>query len=314
MVVALTIAAAGLGAVVVRRGSGDAVLVTSAEGGVSLFAPEHWSVQRRHPTDASDPSYIVGHSKGLLFKEGGFWVSRWPVPATTTLDAVKARMAANHTERRHNVEVGDGELAGRPAAVLRYRRSPHGLRRLRLGDTTYVVRQILVGGFTYQVGTWTAPRPGRVADELDRLVASVELHAPQPWTAHVGDTTLRIPGGWRQLRTKVRGARFFAAAPGDPESAWVYVLHDKHDPATSAAIARKSIPANRGTITSEQAVSLRGHDATRIDFTFPDRDFPPAHDVEWFVSDGRGGTWVLAVGRRSGDASIADQLVAGFVF
>ena len=106
-----------------------------------------------------------------------------------------------------------------------------------------------------------------------------------------------------------------ALAPGDPTEAWAYVFHYPNaTPAASVRTARKNIVGRGGEITGERPDTLGGRKAIRLDFFFPDKGFPAAHDVEWFTSDGDGGTFVLAIGRRSGDEHIHERLAATWRF
>lgn len=316
VVIGLVLAA--LGVVVARLDvAGEPRRLTHPEGGVSLEAPEHWSIEGRMPNDPRSYELFVGHENEALgfVQRGGFWVSRWPARDDLTLASIKRTMAASGGDGRHDVEVGEGTLAGRPAAVLRYKTSPRGMRRLRFGDTSFVVRQVVVGDFQFQVGTWTAPRSGDTADRLERLVASVQFFPPQPWLARADGTQLKLPGGWTKQRTKIGRAVFFAVSPGDPNDAWVYVFHYKDTPAASLRAARRNLTQHGNRILRDQETTLRGEPATRLDIEFTDEGYAnPAHGSEWFISDGRDGTYVLAVAYRAGDPSITDQLAADWRF
>jgi hypothetical protein len=209
--------------------------------------------------------------------------------------------------------VDTASVGGFDAVVVRYTEEPELLDRLRMGDRSIVVRQFVTHGYVFQVGTWTLAHPGKVTQQLDAVVASVRVFQPRPWTATIeGGVRLRLPGGWVERDSPLQGGVLHALAPGDPTHAWAYVFHYTDSPEASLQAALTKIPANGGTIVGQRDATLAGRAATRLDFLFPDGKHSHADDVEWFVSDGHGGTYVLAVGRRSGDPRIADRLAAAF--
>ncbi len=308
VVIGLVLAVGGV--VVLRQSRGSPVRITSAEGGVSVIAPSNWHIEIRHPTTPSDPQYLRGHERGVMgaIERRGFWVARWSVPEDMSMNSVKQSMRASRGTRRHDVTMGDGELADRPSAVLRYRQSPHGLGRLRLSDTAYTVRHILIGGFLYQVGTWESERWGDRDGALEALVDSFEISDPQPWVKRIDNATLKLPGGWTERPSNIGAARFFAVAPGEPSRTWAYVFHDaKRSPEQSLALARDTITKGKGAIYGERPDG----NATRIDFALPDKNGAPTYDIEWIVSDGHGGAYVLSVARRDVSPSLAEALFAG---
>lgn len=298
----------------VRRNAGPPVRIVSAEAGVSLAAPKGWSVEVRHPTDPEDANFIQGHERAAFdaLQRGGFWVARWSVPADTTIASLKRTMLASRAEQRRDATISDGIVAGRQAAVLRYTKPTKGFSKLRLGGITVTERRFVVNGFAYLVGTYTAPHAGSVARQLDALVDSIELHAPAPWTGRVAGASLRLPGGWIESPTTLPGAGLFALAPGNPSDAWAYVFHYDGPPADSVAAAKRNIPKNGGVILSEEPAELGGRAATKLTFNFNDAPHPQAQGVEWFISDGHGKTFVLAVGRRAGDEHVAETIASGW--
>ena len=112
--------------------------------------------------------------------------------------------------------------------------------------------------------------------------------------------------------TKVPGAVLFALSPGDPNDAWVYLFHYDGPPSASLRAAKRNVPKRGGVITGEQPTTVDGHPATRRDFTFRDGTTGRATATEWFLSDGHGRTFVLAVGHRAGDANVAERFVDAF--
>jgi hypothetical protein len=306
-----------LGVVTWMRSSGDPVRVVSREGGFSLAVPKGWSVEQRRPTTDEHRDFLVGHENAALgfLQRGGFWVARWSVGADASTDTVRARMRADQTKSpRDNWTVETQRLGGRDAVVMRFTESPDFAGRLRLGNKRVVIYEMIDGRFNYQVGLWTLPRPGSAKNALERIAASIELFTPRAWTAELGDTDarLKLPGGWAQFPSDLKGVVLFALAPGDPTDAWAYVFHYEDSPAASLRTARRSISGSGGAITGQYDSTLGDRKAVRLDFTFPDGDRPPARDTEWFVSDGDGGTFVLAVGVRSGDPNIADRIASGW--
>ena len=304
----------------ITRTSGPPVRVVSDEGGFSIAAPRGWTVEKRRPTTSERLDFVTGHENAAFgfLQRGGFWVARLPAGADASTDTIRARMRSDQTKGpRDNWSVRDTRLAGRAAVVMRFTESPTDFGgRLRLGHRTVVMYEVIDGGFIYQVGLWTLPHAGGVKTQLDKVAASLRTFAPRAWTAEIGDTGARLtlPPGWMQNSSDLGGVAFHALAPGDPTEAWVYVFHYDDTPAESLRGAMKNIPANGGTITAQREDMLGGQKVTRLDFTFPDGDRPPANDTEWFVSDGDGGTFVLAVGRRAGDPNIADRIASGWKY
>lgn len=318
--VAVTVAALSLGiATWLTRTSGPPVRIGSDEGGFSVAVPRGWSVEKRRPTEGHD-DFLVGHENAAFgfLRRGGFWIARWAVATDASIKTVRARLASEQEESpRDNWTLDETRIAGRSALVRTFTESPPDFGgRLRLGHRTTVTYELLVSGFNYQVGLWTLPHAGGVTAALDKLAASIEFFAPRAWTAELDgtDARLTLPGGWTQRPTDLDGAIFFAIAPSDPTEAWAYVF--RYDGSTRASVrnARRSISANDGTIIDQLESVLAGRPATRLDFTFPDEGHPPARGVEWFVGDGEGGTFVLAVGRRSGAANIAERVASGWRF
>jgi hypothetical protein len=297
---AVVVVAVGLGAITwMTRGSGPAERVVSAEGGLSVRVPRDWVVVKKHPTDPDHQDFLTGHENAAFgfVQRGGFWVSRWPASAATTLATLRA-------DYRKDASVTPGRVGPYPATVERYHEPPRGLAKLCIGDTHLVVRELIVNGYVFQVGTWTLPHPGGTKGQLDELAQSLEIREPQPWRA----THVTVPGGWVERPSDLKGARFFALAPGDPAQAWAYVFHYRDSPTASLHGALTAIPKHGGAIVAQRPDALGGRHATRVEFTFPDGRYGSAQDVEWFVGDGKGGTFVLAVGRRSGDEHIHDQI------
>ncbi|MEY2474456.1 MAG: hypothetical protein QOK28_3785 [Actinomycetota bacterium] len=302
---ALVVVVAGLGALTWGSGtSGLGRRVTSREGGVSVLVPRGWFAEDNHPIDPGHQEFLHGRENAALglLRRGGFWVARWPASKTTTLDTLRADAPDNALTTRGRV----GDYA---AIVARYEQ-PRAADTLWLGHKRFVVRELIADGFVFQVGTWTLPRAGGVARELRGVAQSLVIARPQPWkTAHV-----TLPGGWVERETKIPGARLFALSPGDPVHAWAYVFHYADSPQATLRAARRKIPMHGGVLGEETSTTVGGRPATRLAFTFPDEGLPPANDVEWFVSDGHGGTFVLAVGRRAGDANVADRIAATWRF
>jgi hypothetical protein len=310
----------GLGAVTwISRTSGPAVRIVSDEGGVAVSVPRQWTVDKKHPTDPEHAEYLNGHESAAFgfLQRGGFWVARWSVSADKTLNELKAEKTRQQAYRkREEWSVRDGRVGGRPAIFERFVKTPHGFNRLRLGETKLVVREVIADGSVIQMGTWTTPHAGDVARQLDALAQSLEILRPQPWQAELPDKGARftLPAGWSERPTELKGASFFALAPGDPAEAWAYVFHYADSPAASLRTARKSITGNKGVLAGQHDTTLGGHRAVRLDFTFPDGKYGDARDAEWFVSDGKGGTYVLAVGRRLGDERIHDRIAKTWRF
>jgi hypothetical protein len=303
----------------ITRTAGPATRVVSNEGGFSLEVPRRWSVEHRTPTkDHAD--FLIGHEKALLpfWQRGGFWVSRWAVGDAESTESIQARVRREQAESpRDNWTASETHLAGQAAVRRTFTESPPDFGgKLRLGQRRVVVYDLAVRGFNYQVGLWTLPHAGSVTSTLDKIATSLELFAPRPWTLDVGDTDTRLtlPAGWAPTTSDLSGVALYALAPGDPTSAWVYIFNYTDSPAATLRGALRKIPSNGGTITGQHPTRLAGRAATRLDFTFPDEGHPPASDVEWFVSDGDGGTLVLAVGRRSGDPTIAERIARSWKF
>ncbi len=123
-----------------------------------------------------------------------------------------------------------------------------------------------------------------------------------------------MPGGWAELPTDLPGAELFALAPGSPAPAWVYVFRYPGAPIASLRAARRNIPRKGGSIVAERTDRLGGRAATRLDFTFTDDRNAAARATEWFVADGRGGTFVLAVALRSADPALRDDFARRWRF
>ncbi len=303
----------------VTRTSGPAVRVASEEGGFSVAVPKGWTVEKRRPTTDDHRDFMVGHENAAFgfLQRGGFWVARWAVGADASPETVRARVRADQRNSpRDNWTVGSQQLAGHAAVVQRFTESPVGFGRLRLGQKRLVVYDVIDGGFNYQIGLWTLPRPGSAKAALDKIAASIELFAPRAWTAEIAGTGARLtlPGGWAQYPSDIKGTVLHALAPNDPTDAWVYVFRFTDSPTATLRGARRNIPANGGVIIGQRDVTLAGQAAVRLDFTFPDGDRPPARDTEWLVSDGEGGTLVLVVGVRSGDPDIAERIASGWKY
>ncbi len=303
----------------VTRSAGPPARVVSGPGGFSLEVPRRWNTEPRIPTK-EHADFLIGHEKALLpfWQRGGFWVARFTSEPHASTDTIQARLRREQQESpRQNWGVRETRLAGRAAVVMTFTESPTELSgRLRLGQRRVVMYEVLARGFVYQVGLWTLPHPGNVTGILDDIAQSLELFPPRPWTLEVGDTDARItlPAGWAPTTSELPGAVLHAFAPGNPTEAWVYVFNYTDSPAETLRGASRMIPANGGTIVGQRRTKLAGRTATRLDFTFPDEGHPPANDVEWFVSDGKGGTFVLAVGRRAGDPDIAARIARSWRF
>ena len=185
-----------------------------------------------------------------------------------------------------------------------------------LATKRVVVREVVVDGLLYQVGTWTLARPGRneLDAALEKVARSFEFTAPQPWTRDLPaiDAGLSLPGGWVEYPTDLPGAVVFAASPGDPSDAWAYVFHYQDSPGRTLAAVRRNIPGAGGSILSEQRTTFAGRAATRVEYSFHDDRSPGAHGVEWVFGDGHGKTAVLAVSWRAGDGSIANVVAQGW--
>jgi hypothetical protein len=300
-----------------QRSSGEPVRVRSDEGGISVAAPRGWTVVTNHPSDRDNQEFLSGHENAAFgfLQRGGFWVARTPAAEDMTLATIKVRRESEQVKSpKENWSVREESVAGFDAVTERYSVEPDLLQRIRLGDKRIVIREFIARGFVYQIGTWTLPRAGDVTKRLEALANSIELFTPRAWTADVEKTArLRLPGGWVQTAVEIPSVVFSATAPGDPVYAWVYVFHYP-DVAVSASVAtaRKNISDHKGTITDQRDAHVHRRDATRVDFMFPDGAAPDARNVEWIVSDGHGGTYVLAVGRRSGDDAIAERILAGW--
>lgn len=299
------------------RGPGPAQRVTSAEGGFSLAVPTRWSVEHRHPTDGIHMEFLVGQDETLgVLHRGGFWVSRWSVPRDTDATDLRTRLRAEDAGRRHNRVIGTITIDGRPAVTLRYDEVRNRFAKAAVGTKQVVIREFVVDGLLYQVGTWAYGHPGTddVRAALAEVAASFRLEPPRQWTKDLPaiDAGLALPGGWVEQPTDLPGALVFAVSPGDPNDAWAYVFHYGGAPDKTVAAARTNIPGAGGSIVSEQPTTFAGRPATRMEYTFPDERSAGAHGVEWVFGDGHGKTVVLAVAWRAGDASIADEIARGW--
>lgn len=289
--------------------------VVSAEGGFALEVPEGWTVKHRHPMRADRSEFISGHETVFGMQRGGFWVSRWSVPETTTLNSVQQRMRAEDAANRTEVKVGEARLAGRPAAMVTYNKKSGGIAgSMRAQDVT--IREIVVDRHIYQVGIWTLRQPGSLLQELEAVVNSFELRTPQPWRETLRDSTasVEMPPAWVERKPDLKDSIFHAIAPGDPTDAWVYVFRSPDPAAKVLATSKRDIVANGGTLGAESTATLDGRDAKRLEFEFPDPNGTVADDVSFYVDDPKGGSFVLTVGRRTGSESIADRIARTWRF
>jgi hypothetical protein len=103
-----------------------------------------------------------------------------------------------------------------------------------------------------------------------------------------------------------------AGVPG-PE-AWVYVFHyTETTPREFRATVERNIVENDGSEFRASAATLDGAPAVRLDFRFRNEGYSElAYATEWAIDDGRGGTLVLAVGRRDPTNTIHDVLADDF--
>lgn len=294
------------------EGSDAVVRIVSDEGGVSVAVPRDWRVEQRHPLDEDHQEFLDGRERralGLL-ERAGFWVARWPAAPDATSATVEDRLRKEQSKKqRDEWSLTEAVVAGHRAVVVRYAESPKSFER-RFGDARVVVRELVANGFVYQVGTWALPLGGGVTRTLDEIAHSLKVFTPKPWTVDVADTRARfkVPGGWVERESDLKDAIFHALSPGDPNDAWAYVFRYPDSPSASLRAARAKIPANGGQLVEQRDETLGGRDAVRLEFFFGDGERGMAHGTEWFVSDGKGGSFVFAVGRRAGNERIADRL------
>lgn len=274
--------------------------VTSAIGGFSLAVPDDWDVTQARPTNENASSYARGRNTALfgLDHTEGFFVVRFGRAAHATLDSTAAdieRAVARRTAATRTF------VRGNPAVAVTYRNRDqslvdHVLRRRQ----QWLIVAFFVDTFVFEIGTWSST--GAPNEDVAR---SFRYAPPRPWTVHVDTAQVTLPGGWIQARPPIDAA-FHAWSPGDPIDAWAYVFHfTTVSLSDEIADAQHNIAKRGGT---NIAVAPR-----RLDFLFPDEGHAqPAHDTEWFAPDGLGGTYVLAVGYRSGDPTIGEQIATTF--
>ena len=260
----------------------------------------------RRPHNERVTYYARGRDNALLGLDhrSGFFVARYARAKTTTLDSLAADLQ-NGTDRPSTIT--RAWVRGHSAAVMTYT-DPRieVVDRLLRRTRRWRIVAFATGPFVFQIGTWST-----TGSPDEDVATSFTYRPPVPWKAAVPatDVAITVPAGWIQARPPIKAA-FHAWSTGDPIEAWVYVFHFRGSPvAEEIATATHNISANGGTEVRRSREQLGGRSVAALEFRFPDEGHAlPAHDTEWFTSDGNGGSYVLAVGYRSGDPTIGDVI------
>jgi hypothetical protein len=275
----------------------DGGTLISRVGGFSIEVPAGWTANKRRPRDGGHNYYVIGRHPALLGlgSSEGFHVARWEA---ADFDTLRRDVSTYAGEGAHTEEA---VVAGHRALITTSRCQDRGVLNVMLRHRSHCRSvSFIAGRFVYQVGTWSW---SGVPDAT--IAATFRARTPVPWTTTIPGThaQLTLPGGWTQRKgADLKGATLVAYSPGQPVDAWAYLFHFKGISVTDQiAKTRHNIEGGGGTNIVQTG--------RRLDFLFPDEGHPnPAHDTEWFRSDGHGGTFVLAVGYRAGDPDIGERI------
>ena len=287
--------------------------VASRAGGFALRIPEGWRAERVEPIPG-DPTFLLAREGGPFgLARAGMWVDRWP-SGRRGVDEIAARLA-DEFDGRHDGLLRE-RVDGLPALRLTHERRTYSFvpEFLPGGTTRLTEYRIIASDFIYNIGFWTTA-PGSFEGVFEDVIATWRRTEPRPRTVSYRDDgfSLEVPAGWTEAKSPLPKTVIHALGPGRPD-AWFYVFHYPDAiPEESRTAAAESIRTNGGYDLQFGAGTLGGEPCLRLDFRFPDEHQPDAaYDTEWFLDDGRGGTLVLAVGRRDPTSDVHHVLASSW--